>query len=428
MGISNQRFWEHWKNEQYDEALRCAVREEPKQVNRLQTMLFGPPDQLKQSVLVSTVSVGEFIYDVVMLQPEVVRGLDFARSEDLSSLFTLSQFASHIDTSSLTGDMAQLQGYVAEQLLAAELQAKGHEVEFPATSNQPGWDIIVDGQHFQVKNLANPDGVREHLHNYPDIPVYVNEELAPYFEGHPLVYVSSLSREDVLQATTSTLQHADGLLDFELPLISAAVSTIYNIKRVWHDDVSMNQAVFNVISDTSSRVVLGALGQKAGIVVGTMLFGPAGGITGAMLGGYTGVSGGGRLSSSIKRLLSKKQEDELAETLHQLVRSVLKQLDEKLAIKRRKLQTIFDSLRDTGANQSIRTMMEQRANDDITYVMNKQNELLAFMDGLKKRTNPVIEQLTDLMRIISRSGVHPFHYQQQLKLVQQASLAYQRKN
>ena len=156
-------------------------------------------------MLVTAISVGEFIYDYVMINPAVVQGLDFARTEDLASLFTLSQFAGTVDTETLTGDMAQLQGYVAEQMIAAELQAKGHDVEFPETSNNPGWDILVDGQPFQVKNLADPAGVREHLEKYPDIPVYVNEELAPYFEGNPQVYVSSISRDEVLEVTSTTI-------------------------------------------------------------------------------------------------------------------------------------------------------------------------------------------------------------------------------
>lgn len=84
------------------------------------------------------VSVGEFLYDYMMINPIVVQGLDFARSEDLSSLFTLSQFSSQIDTITLTGDIAQLQGFVDEQMIAAELQAKGHDVEFPTTSQRDG--------------------------------------------------------------------------------------------------------------------------------------------------------------------------------------------------------------------------------------------------------------------------------------------------
>ena len=58
-------------------------------------------------------------------------------------------------------------------------------------------------------------------------------------------------------------------------------------------------------------IILGALGQKAGTVVGTMLFGPAGGITGAIVGAFAGVSQGGRLSTGVKRMFSKKQEHEM---------------------------------------------------------------------------------------------------------------------
>ena len=56
--------------------------------------------------------------------------------------------------------MAQLQGDVAEQMLTAELQARGHDVECPEESNNPGLGLLVDGQRFQVKSLANLDGVK----------------------------------------------------------------------------------------------------------------------------------------------------------------------------------------------------------------------------------------------------------------------------
>lgn len=47
-------------------------------------------------------------------------------------------------------------------------------------------------------SISNPNGVRELLETYPDIPVYMNEELALYFEGNPNVYVSKISRDEVL--------------------------------------------------------------------------------------------------------------------------------------------------------------------------------------------------------------------------------------
>jgi uncharacterized membrane protein len=427
MAILNKAFWSHWNNGQYEEAMKCSVEEEKPPGNRLQTMLFGPPDQMKQTGAVTAISVGEFIYDYVMINPAVVQGLDFARSEDFSSLFTLSQFAGTIDTGTLTGDMAQLQGYVAEQMIAAELQAKGHDVEFPETSNNLGWDILVDGQPFQVKNLADPAGVREHLEKYPDIPVYVNEELAPYFEGNPLVYVSSISREEVLEATSTTISHADDLLDFEIPWIAAGVSSIYNIKRVWTDDVSINQAVFNVVSDTTSRVVLGALGQKATIVVGTMIFGPAGGVVGAMVGTYAGVSQAGRLSAGIKRAFSKKQEAELNEAMVGLIRKVIEQIDEKLLIKEKKLGDFIRNLLGSEANKALADESQQRSKEERKYIINRKEELQAISQSITNGSMFVIDILPKTMATIAKTGVHPVHYQAELELVQQKSRGFARK-
>ncbi len=428
MSISNKRFWDFWKNGMYEEALHCAVEEEKNQKqNRLQTMLFGTPEQLKQTAAISAVSAGEFIYDFVMINPTVVTGLDFARTEDLSSLFTLSQFSSQIDTTVLTGDMAQLQGYVAEQMIAVELQAKGHDVEFPEDSNNPGWDILVDGQPFQVKNLADPDGVREHLETYPDIPVYVNEELAPYFEGNPNVYVSNISRDDVIEATSTTITHTDDLLDFEIPWIAAGVSSFYNIKRVWKDDVAINQAVFNIVSDTSSRVVLGALGQKAGIVAGTMLFGPAGGITGAMFGAFAGASQGGSLSTGIKRVFSRKQEKEMIEAMDDLIRKVISQIDQKLDIKKRKIEKLREEMVSSKANNAVWKDIEMRYKDEVTYLINRKEELNTINGSIKKGSTLVIDILPNVMANITKSGVHSFSLQSEIKRLQQKTNQYMKK-
>jgi outer membrane lipoprotein SlyB len=428
MSISNKHFWDYWKSGMYEDALRCAVEEEKDQKqNRLQTMLFGTPEQLKQTGAITTVSTGEFIYDFIMINPTVVRGLDFARTEDLSSLFTLSQFSAQIDTTVLTGDVAQLQGYVAEQMIAAELQAKGHDVEFPEESNNPGWDILVDGQPFQVKNLANPDGIREHLGTYPDVPVYVNEELAPHFEGNPNVYVSNISRDEVIDAMSTTITHADDLLDFEIPWIAAGVSSIYNIKRVWRDDVAINQAVFNVVSDTSSRVVLGALGQKAGIVAGTMLFGPAGGITGAMFGAFAGASQGGRISTGIRRAFSKKQEKDMIKAMDNLIRKMIFQIDQKFDIKKGKKEKLREEMGSSKANDAVWKEIERRYKEEVAYLTNRKEELIIINESIENGSMLVTDILPNVMAIITKCGVHSFHLQDELKRLQQKTNQYMKK-
>lgn len=420
MSITNKRFWEYWEKGMYEKALNCAM-EEKKRENDMQTMLFGTPEEIRQTGLITTISVGEFIHDYVMISPVVVKGLDFARSEDLFSLFTLSQFAGNINTSVQTGDMTQLQGYVAEQMIAAELQAKGHDVEFPEEPNNPGWDILIDGQKFQVKNLANPDGVREHLEKYPDIPVIVNEELAPFFEGHPNVYISNLSRGEVLEATSKTIDHAADLLDFEIPLISIGVNSIYNVKRVWHDDITIRVAITDVLTNTASRTVLGVLGQKAGTIVGLALFGPAGAITGATLGVFGGMSQGGKLSTRIKRFISKQQEQKTNQAVINLIDQAVVHMKHKYEIKQKKLQTLKDNLVDSRANRVIFEHIKKRQKKMMLYLSNKIEELQQIKPSIQQGNTFVLDVLPDVFVIITRSGVHPSLLQKEIKALRFAT-------
>ncbi|RNB76252.1 hypothetical protein, partial [Brevibacillus panacihumi] len=150
-GIPNPAFWTLWKQGRYREALREPLRpvKPQREQGRLQAFLFGSAEEMKQTFSITAVSAGDFLYDYFRLDPTVMEGIDFSRAEDLSSLFAFSRFAGTVDTTVNTGDIAQIQGYVAERMVAAELQAKGHDVEFPQTSNQAGYDLLVDGQRAQ---------------------------------------------------------------------------------------------------------------------------------------------------------------------------------------------------------------------------------------------------------------------------------------
>ena len=132
--ITNEQFWAYWRQGKFEEALACTVQQPVAQ--KKGALLFQKA--ATETNAIATVSVGEFLFDYMMVNPTVVEGLDFARSEDLSSLLQLSNFASGVDTSVATGDMAQLQGYVAEQMIAQELGLAGYDVTFPQTSNQAG--------------------------------------------------------------------------------------------------------------------------------------------------------------------------------------------------------------------------------------------------------------------------------------------------
>ncbi len=64
-----------------------------------------------------------------------------------------------------------LQGHVAEQVVADHLRELGHHVQFAEHSNQSGWDFLVDGQNrVNVKDVADVSSISHHFEKYPDIP------------------------------------------------------------------------------------------------------------------------------------------------------------------------------------------------------------------------------------------------------------------
>jgi hypothetical protein len=52
---------------------------------------------------------------------------------------------------SFEGHLNQLQGYVFEQIAAHSLRESGAVVQLPDSSNNPGWDLLVNGEPVQAK-------------------------------------------------------------------------------------------------------------------------------------------------------------------------------------------------------------------------------------------------------------------------------------
>lgn len=409
--IQNEQFWAHWREGRFDEALRCQLKAEPRRGAGLL--------KRSQTTAIASLSAGEFLYDYVMIDPTVVKGLDFARVEDLSNLFTLSHFAETVDTETLTGDMAQLQGYVAEQMIAQELTAAGHDVQFPETSNQAGWDILVDGQPFQVKCAASKQVVETHFEKYPDTPVFVNAELASAFEGNPLVLSTSVSREQVLMETKKTLDHAGDLLDFEVPWLTFSVSAFTNVRRMRQEGILLSTAARNVVTDTASRSAMAAVGQAMLGTIGTVVLPGAGTIVFPVVGAFIGVSQGGKLSNMVKRKLAYAEEKALAKTLHRLVQQMLDVLQLKEQVRCQK----WDDVR-AYVNEQVGNALEHEHIARMLLLENVRKELGAITRIIDKDTLKAFEQI---IQVLGKAGIHAYTLREELAQVEQAMIAYGKK-
>lgn len=411
--ITNEQFWSYWRQGKFEEALQCSLQQ---QVPEKKGALLFKKANTDTNKLVA-ISAGEFLFDYLMINPTVVAGLDFARSEDLSSLFQLSTFASGIDTTTLTGDMAQLQGYVAEQMIAQELAMAGHDVAFPDTSNQAGWDLLVDGEPFQVKCGASAQIVEEHFAKYPDIPAYVNSELAAHFEGNPLVLSTTVSREHVLQETTKTVEHAADLTDFEIPWITAAVSAYSQAKRMRQQNLQLTTAVRNVVTDTASRSAMAAVGQAVIGGAGAFILPGAGAIVFPMVGAYVGVTQGGKVAALVKKQLAKKEYNALCAALQHLIERMQAVLSVKQEIKEQKWQTLQQNL-----PKPITYAFTRYYDDRITALNNVVKELQAIAKTIDTDALTAFERI---LNALAKSGIHLYALHKELHDVESALKAYQ---
>ena len=100
------------------------------------------------------ISVGDLIYDILRVDPKVIKAIDFSRKGDFSNIFAASKKEiaerSIKSSESLEGLHNTYTGYTFERVVGLDFQKRGAEVVFPEKANQPGWDIIINGEKFQI--------------------------------------------------------------------------------------------------------------------------------------------------------------------------------------------------------------------------------------------------------------------------------------
>ena len=262
------------------------------------------------------------------IDPTVLRAADFSRSDDISDIFDFGIFAERIESmaaESAAGAGNNLRGYVAEQIVAARLVEQGHVVTLPSTSNNPGFDLRVDGNEFQVKCLASIAGLREHFEKYPDMPVFANGELAEAVvataEGwtNKVFYVEGFDRETTDFIMQTALDAGASLGEMDVPYFAVAVSTAKNLFGWWQGRIPLADLPFSVVLDGAVKGGLAAAGGISGNVLGLLLFGPAGALIFGSVGGAGAILGSHWTRQQVTRLISGdwlRSLDETTDRLH----------------------------------------------------------------------------------------------------------------
>lgn len=261
-----------------------------------------------EDTMVAGMTIGDLVYDAIHIDPMVIEAADFVRTEDLSNLFRFSLFAdglAGLPKETLGGHISQIQGYVAERFVGQYLQGLGMEVEFPVSATEPGFDLLVNGDPFQVKCLSNAGGVLEHFNKYPDVPVFVNEEILPTLEGYEgielgenLFSVPGFTHEEIIDMTKESVNAGHEIFDFEIPIISLTVVTARNLLFFYrYGSFATKDLALNIATELTTITVGSFVGSKALALSMMSLFGPAGAVVGGAAGAIAGSFFGRRVIS-----------------------------------------------------------------------------------------------------------------------------------
>lgn len=361
-------------------------------------------------------TIGDFLYDYLRIDPLVIEGIDFARAADLSNPLLFAEFASKQAGLMAIGEgdsISRLHGYVAERMVAQHMSAAGHDVSFPAYSNQEGWDLLIDGQPFQVKCTESASYIMEHLEKYPDIPVIVNNEHAEEFSDVPGVYVEpGLSVTEVRSMTETGIEDGAELADFELPWIALAVSTAVELRALCTNRLGFSHAGINILTDTAGRVTGGTIGASAGSILGSFLFGPAGSVIGGLSGVIGGGVGGRRVANIAKVVLVRQESESARVAARTLAEFAAKLVPEKLNVWYGKRQTIEELAKGSGVGQ-IREWLLHQMDEDVHYFEQKQRELEKIASESEKVDASALAH--QVLNLINSAGIHPHRLQESLR-------------
>jgi hypothetical protein len=223
------------------------------------------------------ISGGGILHSLSQIDWGVVAAMDFSSRLDLSTYGELSQYVSDNVASieAQDGWYWRLYGYVGERGVADILEGQGHDVEFPDSPTQEGWDILVDGKPYQIKVGDDPSAIREHLREHPDISVITTEDMGAQFaDTDRVIALEGVTRDGIQDSIAETAGAIDGLYDpglVDFPWFTFARSLVREGHLFVRGETTRRDAAKNLGIDVAA-VGLGSVAAKVGgaLLVGSL--------------------------------------------------------------------------------------------------------------------------------------------------------------
>ena len=228
-----------------------------------------------------------------------------AGSIGLSSWSDLQEYINKhfFDVGEPNGFLIHLAGHVGEVKAADFFISNEHVVEWPDHPNNPGFDLLVDGEPVQVK-AGSPELLTEHLHRYPDIPHVITgtDNIGHVPDGLDPLFLDSLNSDQLHHTTAEALDighndfHAGGPT---IPVITVIRSSLKEIGLLADGHTDLTTAAKHVGLDAAGTAGGSWLGAQAGASVGSAL-GPVGMAVGTVVGAVLGAMFGRGVTNEIK--------------------------------------------------------------------------------------------------------------------------------
>lgn len=232
--------------------------------------------------------------DWLQVDDRVVDALEFANGPGESGFAQLYQDA--LLAADNAGALARLQGYVGEQVAAAQLSEQGFVVSFPEMPNQPAYDLLVDGHPVQVKTTLMTSGIQRALDRHPDIPVLAPIELSqgPLAGSEQVIFSPDFSYQQVQHLTEDSLVALRDIGHLAVPFLSLAFVG-YKVGR----QVQAGKGLQIAAVDGVGEVVGMLAGAKTGMVLGGAIGGLVAGAVGSALVSWTAAAGVASIVASV---------------------------------------------------------------------------------------------------------------------------------
>ena len=296
-------------------------------------------------------TAGDLLYASWSINPLVIQAADFSRSAEIDNIFEFSAFAGRweeMSAASAQGLENSLQGYTAEQLVLTRLVEEGHAVELAASSNTPGFDILVDGMPFQIK-CGEPDSISlltEHFEKYQDVPVIANTELAAGAAEQPwadqVFVIDGFDLETVREMTSTALEAGAAIGDLPIPFYAVIVGIARNLQDLKNGRMGFADLPSELVVEAVIRGTLATVGAKTGAVAGLIFFGPAGPVILSPVGGVISLLATPKVRQLIEDTVSPDWSKEVVERAASLRSNVFNALDRRLRYLNREPLTAYE--------------------------------------------------------------------------------------